>query len=70
MIYPLLIFAISFFSIAHHAASIISRSQTSPVPLLPNVVGPVTNLTISNRMIAPDGFLRSFVVLRLHVPSY
>jgi len=58
--YPLLIFVFSFFSFTH-AASIVARSQTGPRPLFPraNTVGPVTNLTISNRMIAPDGFLRS-----------
>ena len=67
--YALLIFAFSFFSITH-AVSIFARSQTSPLPLLPNVVGPVTNLTISNRMIAPDGFLRSYVGFRFLVPSY
>jgi hypothetical protein len=68
--YLLLIFTISFFSITHHAASIVSRSKTSPPPLLPNVVGPVTNLTISNRMIVPDGFLRSYAAFLLLVPSY
>jgi hypothetical protein len=67
--YPLLIFTFSFFSVTH-AVSIVARSQTSPLPLPPNSVGPVTNLTISNQMIAPDGFLRSYVVFRLHVPSY
>jgi iron transport multicopper oxidase len=63
--YALLIFTFSFFSITH-----VTRSQTSPLPLLPNVVGPVTNLTISNQMIAPDGYLRSYVFFRLLVPSY
>ena len=57
MMYALLVFALSFFSITN-AASIV------------NAVGPVTNLTISNRMIAPDGFLRSYVVFRFLVPSY
>ncbi|KAH0826954.1 laccase [Lanmaoa asiatica] len=55
--YLLLVFAFSFFSITH-AASIISRANTSPLPSL-YAVGPATNLTISNGMIAPDGFLRS-----------
>jgi len=45
----------SFFSVTH-AASIVARSQTSPIS---GAVGPVTNLTISNGMIAPDGYLRS-----------
>ena len=67
--YTFFMFTFSFFSITH-AVSIFARSQTSPLPLLPNVVGPVTNLTISNRMIAPDGFLRSYVVFRWLVPSY
>ncbi|KAI9571988.1 laccase [Boletus coccyginus] len=53
--HPLWIFLFSFSTVIH-AASVISRSQTYPVL---NSVGPVTNLTISNAMIAPDGFLRS-----------
>ncbi|KAI9572538.1 laccase [Boletus coccyginus] len=47
--HPLWIFLLSFVP-ATPAASIVTRSQT---------VGPVTNLTISNGMIAPDGFFRS-----------
>ncbi|KAH0836891.1 laccase [Lanmaoa asiatica] len=54
--YLLLIFIFSFFPIAHCTAYIVSRSTTSP---LPYAIGPVTNLSISNEMIAPDGFLRS-----------
>ncbi|KAF8553018.1 laccase [Imleria badia] len=58
--YLLLTSIFSFFSITR-AASIVLRSNTSLPPSLPigNAVGPVTNLTISNGMIAPDGFLRS-----------
>jgi len=55
--YALFLFTFSFFSITY-AVSVVTRSQAS-LPLLPNSVGPVTNLTISNWMIAPDGYLRS-----------
>ncbi|KAH7923707.1 laccase [Leucogyrophana mollusca] len=52
-----IIFAFTLLSTAY-AASIVSRSQSQP--LSPhNVIGPVTNLTISNKVIAPDGFERS-----------
>ncbi|KAH7910237.1 laccase [Hygrophoropsis aurantiaca] len=40
------------------AASIVSRSSSKPL-IQTNVIGPVTNLTISNKVIAPDGFQRS-----------
>ncbi|KAH0826913.1 laccase [Lanmaoa asiatica] len=56
--YLLSIFVFSLFSTTH-AASIVSRSKTNLLSLLPSAVGPVTNLTISNEVIAPDGFLRS-----------
>ena len=57
--HPLLVFLLLFMPVTL-AASIVTRSQTHP---LHNSVGPVTNLTISNAMIAPDGFLRSYAVL-------
>jgi hypothetical protein len=66
--YALFLFTFSFFSITY-AVSVVTRSQAS-LPLLPNSVGPVTNLTISNWMIAPDGYLRSYVAFLLLVPSY
>ncbi|KAG1776594.1 laccase [Suillus placidus] len=47
-----------------HAASVTSRSnsellQRSPPSVPPSTIGPVTELTIGNRVIAPDGFERS-----------
>jgi iron transport multicopper oxidase len=41
-----------------NAASIISHSQSYPLSK-PGVLGPKTNITISNKVIAPDGFERS-----------
>ena len=41
-----------------NAASIVSRSQSYPLPQL-GVLGPKTNITVSNKVIAPDGFARS-----------
>ncbi|KAG1735550.1 laccase [Suillus lakei] len=40
------------------AASIVSRSQSYPLPQ-PVVLGPQTTITIGNNVIAPDGFERS-----------
>ncbi|KAG1793124.1 laccase [Suillus plorans] len=47
-----------------HAMSVTSRSnsealQHSPPSAHPSTIGPVTELTIANRVIAPDGFKRS-----------
>ncbi|KAG1733203.1 laccase [Suillus paluster] len=42
-----------------HGASIISRSTSYPLNARSNTIGPITNLTISNQVISPDGFLRS-----------
>jgi len=41
-----------------HAASIVSRSQSYTLPQ-PGVLGPETNITVGNKVIAPDGFERS-----------
>ncbi|OAX30864.1 Cupredoxin, partial [Rhizopogon vinicolor AM-OR11-026] len=40
-----------------HAASIVSRSQSYTLPQ-PGVLGPETNITVGNKVIAPDGFER------------
>ncbi|OJA19190.1 hypothetical protein AZE42_10704 [Rhizopogon vesiculosus] len=42
-----------------HAASIISRSRSSPLNSRSNTLGPKSNLIIANEVIAPDGFTRS-----------
>ncbi|KAG1733195.1 laccase, partial [Suillus paluster] len=42
-----------------HAASIISQSTSYPLNAHSNIRGPKTNLTISNKVISPDGFARS-----------
>ncbi|KAH7891028.1 laccase [Phlebopus sp. FC_14] len=52
------LFALSILSTAY-AASIVSRSKSVPLQPRSNSLGPVTNLTISNKNIAPDGFMRS-----------
>ncbi|KIJ65365.1 multicopper oxidase [Hydnomerulius pinastri MD-312] len=56
--YFLIFFALSILSTSY-AASIVSRSQSQPLLPRSNSLGPVTNLTISNKNIAPDGFMRS-----------
>ncbi|KAG2153311.1 laccase 1 CVT, partial [Suillus clintonianus] len=45
-----------------HAASIISRSHSYPLNPRSNTLGPTTDLIISNKVIAPDGFVRSATV--------
>ncbi|KIJ21193.1 laccase [Paxillus involutus ATCC 200175] len=42
-----------------HAASIVSRSQSRPLPPRSSSLGPANDLTISNKIISPDGFKRS-----------
>ncbi|KAG2066219.1 laccase [Suillus decipiens] len=42
-----------------HAASIVSRSNSYPLSSSSNTLGPKANLTISNKVISPDGFARS-----------
>ncbi|KAG1733202.1 laccase [Suillus paluster] len=42
-----------------HGASIISRSTSYPLNARSNILGPKTNLIISNKVISPDGFARS-----------
>jgi iron transport multicopper oxidase len=49
---------IASFIASINAASIVSRSQSYPLPQ-PGVLGPKTSITIANKVIAPDGFERS-----------
>jgi iron transport multicopper oxidase len=55
MFIPILIAA---FIAPMNAASIVSRSQSYPLPQ-PGVLGPKTSITVSNKVIAPDSFARS-----------
>ncbi|KAG2153310.1 laccase [Suillus clintonianus] len=45
-----------------HATSIISRSHSYPLNSRSNTLGPETDLIISNKVIAPDGFARSAIL--------
>lgn len=57
MLLPILL---TSFIVSINAASIVSRSQSYPLPQ-PGVLGPQTSITIGNKLIAPDGFERSWV---------
>ncbi|KAG1785906.1 laccase [Suillus plorans] len=52
-----------------NAASIVSRSQSYPLSQ-PAVHGPTTQLTIRNKVISPDGFSRSAIVVNDKSPGH
>ncbi|KAG1822304.1 laccase [Suillus variegatus] len=52
-----------------NATSIVSRSQSYPLSQ-PAVHGPTTQLTISNKVISPDGFNRSAIVVNGKSPGH
>ncbi|KAF9232456.1 laccase [Melanogaster broomeanus] len=56
--YFLFLYALSFLSTSY-AASIVSRGQSRPLLPRTSSLGPTSKLRISNKMIAPDGFMRS-----------
>jgi iron transport multicopper oxidase len=40
------------------------------VPIVFAAIGPVTDLSIANAVIAPDGYSRSYVILPLIIPNF